>query len=161
MTAHLISRGARRIATITGPLDTPGGIQRLDGYRQALRTAGLPVLPELVRHGDYTRAGGAEAMRDLLARNPDLDGVFAASDLMAAGALTVLRDAGRRVPDDVLVGGFHDAGVAETLEPSLTTMRQPFDRISAEMVRLLLARIAGEGDATVTVPTTLIRRESA
>jgi DNA-binding LacI/PurR family transcriptional regulator len=161
MTAHLIAQGATRIATVTGPMDTPGGSQRLDGYRQALRAAGLPVLPQLIRHGDYTRASGAVAMRELLAATPDLDAVFAASDLMAAGALSVLREAGRRVPGDVLVGGFDDAGVAETLEPSLTTMRQPFDRISGEMVRLLLARIAGEGDATVTLPTTLIRRESA
>ena len=100
-------------------------------------------------------------MRRLLAAVPDLDAVFVASDLMAAGALSVLREAGRAVPDDVLVGGFDDAGVAETLEPPLTTMRQPFDRISSEMVRLLLARIEGRGDATVTLPTTLIRRASA
>jgi DNA-binding LacI/PurR family transcriptional regulator len=161
MTAHLVSRGARRIATITGPMDTPGGFARLEGYEQALRAAGLPVLPKLVSHGDYTRASGAAAMRQLLANAPDLDAVFVASDLMAAGALSVLREAGRRVPDDVLVGGFDDAGVAETLEPALTTMRQPFDRISSEMVRLLLARIKGEGDATMTLPTTLIRRDSA
>jgi DNA-binding LacI/PurR family transcriptional regulator len=161
MTAHLIASGARRIATITGPLDSPGGTQRLEGYEQALRAAGLPVRPELICHGDYSRASGAAAMRALLAATPDLDGVFAASDLMAAGALAVLREAGRRVPDDVLVGGFDDAGVAEALEPQLTTMRQPFDRISAEMVRLLLARIDGGGDATVTLPTTLIRRATA
>jgi len=160
MTEHLIARGATRIATITGPMDTPGGFLRLEGYQQALRAAGLPVLPERVQHGDYTQAGGGAAMRTLLAESPDLDAVFVASDLMAAGALAVLREAGRRVPDDVLVGGFDDAGVAETLNPPLTTMRQPFDRISTEMVRLLLARIEGGGDATVTLPTTLIPRAS-
>jgi DNA-binding LacI/PurR family transcriptional regulator len=131
------------------------GRARLAGYRAAIPGRGL------VEYGDFSEAGGLAAMRALLRREPGLDAVFAASDLMAAGALSVLREAGRRVPDDVLVGGFDDAGVAETLEPSLTTMRQPFDRISGEMVRLLLARIAGEGDATVTLPTTLIRRESA
>ena len=157
MTEHLIARGATRIATITGPMDTPGGFQRLEGYQQALRAAGLP---ELVRHGDYTQSGGGTAMAALLAESPDLDAVFVASDLMAAGALSVLREAGRRVPDDVLVGGFDDAGVAATLDPPLTTMRQPFDRISSEMIRLLLARIDGGGDATVTVPTTLIQRAS-
>ena len=161
MTTYLISRGASRIATITGPMDTPGGFQRLAGYQEALRAAGLPVRKERISHGDYTLAGGAAAMRRLLAAAPDLDAVFVASDLMAAGALPVLREAGRRVPDDVLVGGFDDAGVAETLEPALTTMRQPFDRISSEMVRLLLARIDGQGDATVTLPTTLVRRASA
>jgi DNA-binding LacI/PurR family transcriptional regulator len=160
MTEHLISRGATRIATITGPMDTPGGFLRLEGYQQALRGAGLPVRSEMVRHGDYTQAGGGVAMQALLAECPDLDAVFVASDLMAAGALAALRESGRRVPDDVLVGGFDDAGVAQTLEPPLTTMRQPFDRISAEMVRLLLARIEGGHNATVTIPTTLIKRAS-
>jgi DNA-binding LacI/PurR family transcriptional regulator len=161
MTTHLLSRGARRVATITGPLDTPGGSDRLTGYRQAMLAAGQELRPELVAHGDYSRASGATAMRRLLRDTPDLDAVFAASDLMAAGALTVLRERGRRVPDDVLVGGFDDAGIADSLDPPLTTMRQPFDRISSEMVRLLLARIGGSGHATVTVSTTLVRRASA
>lgn len=160
MTEHLISRGATRIATIAGPMDMPGGFQRLEGYQHALAAAGMPVAPELISHGDYSKASGAAAMRELLARSPDIDAVFAASDLMAVGALSVLRSAGRRVPDDMLVGGFDDAGVAESAEPQLTTMRQPFDRISSEMVRMLLARINGDGNATVTLPTTLVRRSS-
>lgn len=160
MTEHLIARGATRIATITGPMDTPGGLERLEGYQQALLAAGLPVLPERIRHGDYTQAGGGAAMQALLRDVPDLDAVFVASDLMAAGALAVLREAGRRVPEDVLVCGFDDADVAETLDPPLTTMRLPFDLISSEMVRLLLTRMEGGDDATVTVPTTLIARAS-
>ena len=115
----------------------------------------------LIAHGDYTRAGGEAAMRRLLEQAPDLDAVFVASDLMAAGAITVLQLAGKRIPDDVAVGGFDDSQVALTTQPPLTTVRQPYPRISAEMVRLLLSLIDGESPAAVIVPTELVVRESA
>ena len=157
MTRHLLDGGRTRIATVTGPMDTPGGRLRLEGYRQEL---GERFDPELVDNGDYTREGGAAAMRRLLERRPDLDAVFVASDLMAAGALVALRQAGRRVPDDVAVGGFDDSGLAATLEPPLTTMRQPFERISHEIVRLLLEVIDGNEPAAMILPTTLVVRSS-
>ena len=158
MVAHLRDRGRATIATITGPLDTPGGSQRLVGWREIL---GPLADDSLVAHGDYTRESGAAAMAELLARRPDLDAVFAASDLMALGAIDELRRAGRRVPDDVAVGGFDDSPVAAAAVPPLTTMRQPFRRISAEMVRLLLGRISGDPPATVILPTELVVREAA
>lgn len=158
MVHYLRERGRATIATITGPLDTPGGSQRLLGWRETLG----PLADEtLVAHGDYTRDSGEAAMTELLARRPDLDAVFVASDLMALGAIDVLRRAGRRVPDDVAVAGFDDSPNAVSAVPPLTTMRQPFRRISAEMVRLLLGRIAGEPPATVILPTELVVRESA
>lgn len=157
MTQHLLDRGRTRVATITGPLDTPGGKIRLEGYRDAL---GDRFDEALVAHGDYSREGGARAMVELLARAPDLDGVFVASDLMAAGAMAALRDAGRSIPGDVAVGGFDDSGLAATLDPPLTTMRQPFERISSEMVRLLLEVIEGQDPAAVTLPTALVERAS-
>ncbi|MBN9326721.1 MAG: substrate-binding domain-containing protein, partial [Cellulomonas sp.] len=100
------------------------------------------------------------AMRALLERRPDLDAVFVGSDLMAVGAMQALREAGRSVPDDVAVGGFDDSGLAETLDPPLTTMRQPFARISQEMVRLLLEVVDGETPAAITLPTSLVVRSS-
>lgn len=106
MVRHPLSLGRRRVATITGPLDTPGGVQRLTGYREELAAAGVPVEERLIAEGDFSRARGEEAMTELLERAPDLDAVFVASDLMAQGALTVLERAGRRVPEDVAVGGF-------------------------------------------------------
>ncbi|WP_129339263.1 LacI family DNA-binding transcriptional regulator [Cellulomonas endophytica] len=157
MTRHLLDLGRTRVATITGPLDTPGGRFRFEGYRDEL---GGAVDPALVAHGDYTRDGGARAMAELLDRRPDLDAVVVASDLMAAGALAALRAAGRSVPGDVAVGGFDDSGLAATLEPPLTTLRQPFERISAELVRLLLEVVEGAGPAAVTLPTTLVVRGS-
>jgi DNA-binding LacI/PurR family transcriptional regulator len=157
MTTHLRERGRRRIATITGPLDTPGGLRRLAGYREAL---GDDYDETLVATGDYSRASGQTAMAELLARRTDLDAVFVASDLMAAGALVTLREAGRSVPEDVALGGFDDSGLAATLEPALTTMRQPFERIAAEMIRLLLEVIEGAEPARITLPTSLVERSS-
>ncbi len=157
MTRHLLAGGRTRVATITGPMDTPGGLRRLAGYRDAL---GEAFDPGLVAHGDYSRASGHAAMRELLERRPDLDAVFVASDLMAAGALVALRETGRSVPGDVAVGGFDDSGLAATLEPPLTTMRQPFERIAAEMVRLLLDVADGADPAQITLPTTLVERDS-
>jgi DNA-binding LacI/PurR family transcriptional regulator len=161
MVRHLAATGRRRIGTVTGPLDTPGGVERLAGYREALAEAGLDADEALVATGDYSRAGGAAATAELLARRPDLDALFVASDLMARGALTTLERAGRRVPRDVAVGAFDDSAAALVAHPELTTIRQPWDRISAEMVRLLLARIGGEPASTVILPTELVRRESA
>ena len=157
MVGHLRGLGRRRIATITGPLDTPGGLFRLEGYRQEL---GGDFDERLVAYGDYSAESGATAMEQLLERAPDVDAVFAASDLMAAGAIGTLRKHGRRVPDDVAVGGFDDSGLAATIDPPLTTMHQPFDRISAEMVALLLELLEGAPQKSVTMPATLVVRES-
>jgi DNA-binding LacI/PurR family transcriptional regulator len=154
---HLIGRGRRTIATITGPLDTPGGVDRLAGYRHVL---GERAEARLVATGDYSQSSGEAAMERLLAAAPDLDAVFVASDLMAAGALTALRRAGRRVPDDVAVGGFDDTRIATMLQPPLTTVRQPLARISVEMVRLLRDLVAGKPPAAVILPTELVVRES-
>ncbi len=157
MTRHLLGRGRTRIATITGPLDTSGGARRLEGYRLELGDA---FDPTLVAHGDWSRASGKAAMLELLERRPDIDAVFAASDLMADGAMTVLAESGRRVPEDVAVGGFDDFGLAATLDPPLTTMRQPLDRIAEEIVRLLLDVIDGRGRAAITLPVSLVVRSS-
>lgn len=157
MTRYLHDQGRRRIATITGPLDTPGGVDRLAGYHDVVGQ----VDERLIVNGDYTQAAGESAMTRLLDQTPGLDAVFVASDLMAAGALTALRHAGRSVPGDVLVGGFDDSKIATTTQPPLTTIRQPWHRISHEMVRLLLALLAGESTAAVILPTELIIRDSA
>src|SRR6516164_4527792 len=158
MVEYLRSAGRTRIATVTGPLDTSGGRGRLEGYRDVV---GASFDPSLVAEGDYSQDSGERAMYALLERHPDLGAVFVASDVMALGALVALRRAGRRVPEDVAVGGFDDSAAAVAARPALTTMRQPYMRISAEMVRLLLAAIDGEPPAAVILPTEFIRRESA
>lgn len=158
MTRYLREKGHRRIAMIAGPHDTPGGRYRLVGFREEM---GEDFDPVLVEKGDYGQDSGAAAMARLLERTSDIDAVFAASDLMAAGAISTLRRAGLRVPEDIAVAGFDDSGLAATHQPPLTTMRQPWDRISDEMVSLLLSVIDGAHPEPITLPTKLVVRESA
>ncbi|WP_405564955.1 LacI family transcriptional regulator [Streptomyces phaeochromogenes] len=160
MVRHLVSLGRRRIGVVTGPLDTPGGVERLAGYREVLSESGIDFDERLVVSGDYSRASGEAGAERLLAQCPDVDAVFVASDLMAQGVLTSLERAGRRVPEDVSVGGFDDSSAALAARPQLTTIRQPYDRISAEMVRVLLAQIGGEDPSAVILPTELVKRQS-
>ncbi|MEU6022311.1 LacI family DNA-binding transcriptional regulator [Micromonospora sp. NPDC048871] len=156
---HLIDRGRRRIATIAGPQDMVAGIERLAGYRDTMAAAGLP---QMVAVGDFTRESGAAAMRELLTNHPDLDAVFAASDLMAHAALRALREAGRRVPEDVAVIGFDDIETAAYTEPPLTTVRQPIVELGRQGTRLLLRLAAGEQvEPALILPTELIIRDSA
>lgn len=105
-------------------------------------------------------------MQELLDRRPDVDAVFAANDLTASGGLRVLRERGRRVPEDVAVIGFDDMlPVAEQTDPPLTTVRQDIEEMGRLMARLLLRgldpRGAGAAPAAVVLPTTLVRRASA
>lgn len=158
MVEYLREQGRRTIATIAGPQDTSGGRLRLAGYRAAL---GDDVDETLIVEGDYGRASGTAAMRTLLERRPDVDAVFAANDRMAAAAVAVLQESGRRVPEDVAVAGFDDSPAAVQSEPAITTMRQPFGRISREMVRMLLEQIDGGDFAAIVLPTELVRRDSA
>jgi DNA-binding LacI/PurR family transcriptional regulator len=156
---HLLDAGRSRIATIAGPQDMIGGIDRLAGYRQALRGS---KRRSIVAVGDFTQDSGESAMRQLLDDDPKLDAVFAASDLMAAGALKALRDRGRRVPDDVAVVGFDDIALARYTDPPLTTVRQPIMDIGRHMARQLLRLVGGEDiEPTMTLPTELITRQSA
>jgi DNA-binding LacI/PurR family transcriptional regulator len=159
MVRYLRDQGRRRIAIIAGPRDTPGGVLRLAGYREVL---GDVVEDRMVLTSEaYTRAAGEVAADRLLESAPDLDAIFVASDLMAAGALAALRRAGRRVPDDVAVGGFDDSAIATTVEPQLTTIRQPVLQASRELVRLLLDLINGQPPVAVILPTELVVRASA
>jgi DNA-binding LacI/PurR family transcriptional regulator len=160
MVRHLVSLGRRRVGMVTGPLDTPGGVERLAGYREVLTEAGIGLDERLVVSGDYSRASGEAGAELLLERVPDVDAVFVASDLMAQGVLSTLQRAGRSVPGDVAVGGFDDSSAAVASSPELTTIRQPYDRISSEMVRVLLAQIGGEDPAAVILPTELVKRQS-
>ncbi|HEY0187806.1 MAG TPA: LacI family DNA-binding transcriptional regulator [Cellulomonas sp.] len=132
-TEHLIGLGRRRIGTIAGPADMSAGLDRLSGWREALTAAGMAS--DAVVHGDFTVEGGEECARRILARHPDLDALFIASDLMAVGALPVLAELGRAVPDDIAVVGYDNSGLASTTKPTLTTVVQPV---------IAMARAAGE-----------------
>ncbi|MDW6062633.1 LacI family DNA-binding transcriptional regulator [Streptomyces milbemycinicus] len=163
---HLIGRGRATVATITGPLDMYVAQCRLDGYRAAIQAAGQEVDPALIVAADFTEEGGRRAMRELLERRPDLDAVFAASDVMAAGARQVLREQGLRVPDDVALVGFEDSAVARHMDPPLTSVRQTTEEMGRAMVRVLLEEIESQGERTskrpqLVLPTELVRRGSS
>ncbi|MBL1098003.1 LacI family DNA-binding transcriptional regulator [Streptomyces coffeae] len=163
---HLVERGRSTVATITGPLDMYAARCRLDGYRAALRAAGREADPALAVAADFTEEGGRRAMRELLNRRPGLDAVFAASDVMAAGARQVLREAGRRVPDDVALVGFEDSAVARHMDPPLTSVRQATEEMGRAMVRVLLDEIEGAAERTaarpqLVLPTRLVVRASS
>ncbi|MFJ4223860.1 LacI family DNA-binding transcriptional regulator [Microbacterium sp. NPDC089695] len=158
-TQHLVDTGRTRIATISGPLSMVSSVERLEGFRSTLRGAGLAPFAEAA--GDYTEAGGADAARRILASGQP-DAIFVGSDLMARGALTALRSAGLRVPDDVAIVGFDDTSVALSTDPHLTTIRQPMYAHGEAMVDVLLAHLAGrEPERTTILPTELIVRDSA
>ncbi len=158
---HLVARGCRRIATICGPADTPAGADRLAGFREAMARHGQSFVPMV--HGNFTHDGGESAMLALLGSDPDLDGLFVANDLMAQGAMLVLRDAGRRVPEDIAVVGFDDSVAALSTRPKLTTVRQPVEEMAAAMVRLLVNHIEDRARpvASLIFEPTLVIRDSA
>ncbi|GAB2617171.1 LacI family transcriptional regulator [Paractinoplanes abujensis] len=158
---HLLARGCQRIAMISGPADVPASSDRIAGFRRSLARRGHGWVP--TETGNFTRDSGETAMRTLLAGNPFLDGVFAANDLMALGALAALRDAGRSVPTDVAVVGFDDSSAAVAASPALTTIRHPLEDMAAEAARLLLARIEDPAMrvSSVIYEPALITRDSA
>jgi DNA-binding LacI/PurR family transcriptional regulator len=161
-TELLIARGAQRIATISGPLDMCAGQDRLAGYKAALCSAGRTPIDRHIAEGDFSVDGGARAMAALLDADPQIDAVFAASDLTALGAMQTLSERGRAVPADVAVVGFDDVREAQLATPPLTTIRQPIDELGRTMARVLLARVAGtEAKLTTVLPVEVVRRDSA
>ncbi|MFG1696336.1 GH1 family beta-glucosidase [Nonomuraea sp. NPDC049309] len=158
-TEHLLERGRRRIGMVCGPMDLVFVQDRLAGHRAALHRAGLR--PHIAPADDLTRAAGADAMRRLLADDPALDAVFAATDQLAIGAMQALREAGRRLPGDVAVVGFDDIDAASATTPALTTVRVPVADQALALARLLLSRLEGRHTTSVVLPARLVERESA
>jgi LacI family transcriptional regulator len=160
---HLHERGHERIATITGPTDTRAGIDRLIGYRQALERLGLPYRDEYVRDGDFYFETGFASMQELIALPEPPTAVFAASDLMAAGAIRAIEQAGLAVPADVAVVGFDDIQLAAMMQPALTTIRQ--DKLGLgtaagdALVRMI--ELDGTSPPVITLPVELVVRDSS
>jgi LacI family transcriptional regulator len=158
---HLVQLGHRRIAHIRGPARSDTAERRLAGYRKALRAAGLRPDPTLVVGTDYTSDAGAQAMRQLLTRQPRPTAVLVANVAAAIGALTAARTAGARVPEDVSVVAIHDIPLTANLSPPLTTVRMPLAEMSRAGVLALVSGDGGRaGQIVVSDPTELIIRES-
>ncbi|MBE1495841.1 DNA-binding LacI/PurR family transcriptional regulator [Amycolatopsis lexingtonensis] len=160
-TQRLIDAGRRTVATIAGPQDMTAGVDRLLGYRQAVVGAGQADRG-LVVFGDFGQASGEHATTRLLDRRPHVDAIFAASDMMAVGAMRALHRAGRRVPGDVAVIGFDDLPIGRRTDPPLTTVRQPIEEMGARMTGELLAMLGGSAAPRCAVlDTKLILRATA
>jgi LacI family transcriptional regulator len=159
---HLHALGHERIATVSGPLSTMPGADRLEGYRAELERLGLEVREEYMLEGDFYDESGRAATQRLLALDEPPTAIFAASDLMAAGALRAANELGVRVPDDVAVVGFDDMDFARDTEPPLTTVRQPITDLGRMAARQVL-RMAGNEqiEPVLLLPTELVKRESA
>jgi len=160
---HLIRQGHQRIATITGPLSTGHGQDRLAGYRQGLEAHRLPVTDELIFEGDFTEGSGFRAVQRLLPASPTA--IFAASDTMAIGALKALRQAGLRLREDIALVGFDDVPISAALEPALTTVRQPIQRLGSMSADLLLRLLQDGSDVPapvhrIVLPAELVVRDS-
>lgn len=162
-TEHLIRLGHRRIATLTGPLDTTHGKARLEGYRQALRAHRLTVDEKLIVEGDFSESSGLVGIQRLLSASPSA--VFFASDTMAIGALKGLRQAGLQVPRDIALVGYDDIPLASAIEPALTTVRQPIVRLGSLAVEVLIGLLQSppseeHGAHKIVLPAELVVRES-
>ena len=158
---HLIERGRTAIGVIAGPQDMPPGLDRLEGWRQAVRRLGMESA-ELVEYGDFTPESGAQAMRRLLSRGVPIDAIVAANDQMAVGAYTAIREYGLKVPDDIAVVGFDDNYFGLTAQPPLTTVHQPSVELGSTMAEVLVKLIRQEPVERITIlPTSLIVRQSS
>lgn len=159
-TRHLLELGHRRISFLGGRPDLRSAGLRDAGYRRALRDAGLPIDPDLIRPGLYEWQTTRDSARVLLGGPERPTAVFAANDLSAIAVIEVARELGIRVPEDLSVIGFDDVPEASRRAQPLTTIQQPMRRLGAVAGEMLLALLAGEplDELHVTLPTRLVVR---
>jgi DNA-binding LacI/PurR family transcriptional regulator len=161
-TRHLLDLGHRRIGVIGGPEQVLCSRARVDGFRAAMETAGVPVDPALVRHGDFHVEGGYRHGAALLGLADPPSAIFAGSDLQALGVYEAAREAGRRIPDQLSVVGFDDLPIARWVGPPLTTVRQPLVEMAMAGAQLMLTLAAGEHPLhrRLELATSLVVRQS-
>jgi LacI family transcriptional regulator len=145
---HLLKLGHRRIGCISGPRDLGPSSERVRGYREALRKAGIAADPRWLVEGDFHAEGGYRTMCELLERDDALTAVFACNDMMAVGALRAIHERGRRVPQDIALVGFDDIALASYTQPALTTIAQPYRELGRRVAQLLAKGERGERAAS-------------
>jgi LacI family transcriptional regulator len=157
---HLVGLGYQRIGTITGPGGSTVGVDRLEGYRKALIENEYEIDETLVTEGDFTEMGGYEGMNRLFPAKPDA--IFAASDIMAIGAMRAVNEAGLGVPEDIAIIGFDDIPMTNPPDPPLSTIHQPVYQFGIKAVDMLIDVIENGGKPArrVVMDTELIIRES-
>lgn len=162
VTKHLLDLGHRRIACVVGPEYLADARQRREGYVNEMKKAGVPVNPDLIIHGDYSKEGGYQAAKLLLER--DVTAIFACNDMSALGVMQYLEEQQVRVPEDVSVVGYDDIMFASFLKVPLTTIRQPIYEMGVEAVKELMHQINEEiykNESIVFTPTLIVRESTA
>jgi LacI family transcriptional regulator len=159
-TEHLLARGARRVACITGPERLSTATERLAGYEDALRRHGRPIERSLVRRADFRREGGHAAARSLLAEPSPPDALFVCNNLMTLGALHAIREAGLRVPEDVALVGFDEAPWTALTSPALSVVEQPAYEMGRAAAMRLADGVRGEARHIVLAPKLHVRESS-
>jgi LacI family transcriptional regulator len=162
--SYLIKKGHTRIGMIAGLENTPPRQNRIRGFCEALKEYNLPMDEVLIQGGDFTEKGGYEGMKKLLKLKPPPTAVFAANDLMALGAMMVMREVGLKIPDDIALIGIDDIPAAKLVHPPLTTISQMQENIGRQAAEMIFERISGtapEKPRLVEMPFELIVRESA
>lgn len=161
-TRHLIDLGHRRIAAISGPVETICARARMDGYADALRRAGIAVDPALIREADFSVDGGYRAAAELLDLADRPTAIFASSDLMALGVMRAARERSLRLPEDLSIVGYDDLPLTEWIWPTLTTVEQPLYEMAAQATRLVLGLARGEQPIShrIDLAVRLIERHS-
>lgn len=157
---HLLRTGHRRVGVINGPHNTIASQDRYQGYQDAMRERGVPLIPELVAEGEFSDTTGYLAMKQLLPHCPDA--VFAASDAMAFAAMRAIQEAGLRIPEDIAIVGFDDLPAAANSKPPLTTVRQPIQRTGSIAAEMLVDMIEHPDPhpRRIVLPTELVYRSS-
>jgi LacI family transcriptional regulator len=161
-TSYLLQLGHRRIGFITGTLEMGSAQDRLAGYKAALQKHDIPVLPELIRKGDFLQPHGYTCARELLNLAEPPTAIFTSNDISAFGVMEAVRDLGLQIPRDISIVGFDDIPQAAHVRPPLTTVRQPLEEMGRRAARLLLHYIENPSAEVerIELPTELIIRES-
>ena len=157
---YLVELGHERLAIISGPVETVPGLERRDAFLNGAEKRNVPVAEERVEVGDFRRESGAKAMRELLDLNEPPTAVFAANNLMALGALQVLKRTGVRMPDDISFASFDDVSWFELVNPPITAIAQPVWELGTAAAEMLPTLVEGEEVDSVILEAELVVRES-
>ena len=159
MTSHLLSAGHKVVSYMGMGVGLSTTDERIKGFRRAHADHGIEVDESLILPGDFSKQSGFELTRALVTARPDVTAIFSATDMVAAGVLKALREAGISVPEDMSVVGFDDIPLASDLTPALTTVHVPHEELGREAVRLGLRREA-TGSDQVVLGTHIVVRET-
>lgn len=161
--SYLINQGYRNIAFFGGDEDLSNTTQRYEGYLKALHENNIKINPEIVLYGRYTLNSGENLMEQLLDKQPQFDAVFATCDLLAIGAIRILKKHLIKVPEDIAVMGYDNIYISELIEPPLTTVEQKIYEIASKVTQMLIAKIEGEKieETEILIEPGLIIRKTA